>query len=171
MAGSSAKRFGRLEVMTSSNFVGCSMGRSPGLGALEDLVDVDGGMAELVGVVRAIAGQAPRFHIFTGADDVGSRCFMASSKSRLRWEKIAGLGTIMSAPARFRTRWRTAASISAGLCTGTLCMVRPAGLAATSVPFTLRRDAGFLSSHRIAMGDARGVRSSEARVACQPARC
>ena len=29
--------------MTSSNFVGCSTGRSAGLGALEDLVHVGGG--------------------------------------------------------------------------------------------------------------------------------
>jgi len=57
-----------LRLMTSSNFVAVRW-EIAGLGALEDLVDVDGGMAELVGVVRAIAGQAPRFHIFTGADD------------------------------------------------------------------------------------------------------
>jgi hypothetical protein len=58
-----------LEVDHQLELGGLLDGEIAGLGALEDLVDVDGGMAKLVGVVRAIAGQAPRFHIFTGADD------------------------------------------------------------------------------------------------------
>src|SRR5258705_12454086 len=64
-----AEGLGRLEVDHQFELGGLLDGKIAGLGALEDLVDVAGGMAELVGVVTAIAGQAARFHILTGADD------------------------------------------------------------------------------------------------------
>ena len=52
------RAFAVLRLITSSNFVGCSTGRSAGLGAFEDLVDVGGGPPELVMEVGSIGHEA-----------------------------------------------------------------------------------------------------------------
>jgi len=44
--------------MTSSNLVGCSKGKSTGLGALEDLVHVGGGATKTLGEVRRVGHEA-----------------------------------------------------------------------------------------------------------------
>ena len=49
-----------LRLMTSSNFVGCSTGRSAGLGALQDLVHEDGRAPPDVDDVRRHRTSAPR---------------------------------------------------------------------------------------------------------------
>ena len=47
--------------MTNSNFVGCSTGRSAGLGALQDLVHVGGGARHEIHRVRVVGHQAAGF--------------------------------------------------------------------------------------------------------------
>ena len=51
--------------MTSSNLVGCWTGRSAGLGALQDLVHVDGAAAIVIGTVRRVAHQTAGLHVFS----------------------------------------------------------------------------------------------------------
>ncbi len=45
-------------LITSSNFVGCSTGKSAGLGALEDLVHIGGGTSKVVAEARGVGHEA-----------------------------------------------------------------------------------------------------------------
>ena len=54
-----------LRLMTSSNFVGCSTGRSPGLAPPEDLVQVGRGAPIQVENARSIPHEAAEFHEFS----------------------------------------------------------------------------------------------------------
>ena len=51
------------KLMTSSNLVGCSMGRSPGLAPLAMLVDVGRGAAEQIYYAHTVAHETAVFHI------------------------------------------------------------------------------------------------------------
>jgi hypothetical protein len=52
-----------LRLMTSSNFVGCSTGRSAGLVPFEDLINIDRRAALPLADIRCIGHQAARLHI------------------------------------------------------------------------------------------------------------
>ena len=48
------------KLMTSSNFMGCSTGRSPGLAPLRNLVHVDGGSTVVLRVARTVGHESAR---------------------------------------------------------------------------------------------------------------
>src|SRR5438128_10079174 len=54
----SPRAFAVLRLITSSNFVGCSTGRSAGVGAFEDLVDVPGRAPKDLGITRTVRHEA-----------------------------------------------------------------------------------------------------------------
>ena len=71
--------FAVFRLMTSSNFVGCSTGRSAGFAPLEDLVDVGSGAPVQVGIAHAVAHKPTVFHKFWLRYIAGSRLFTARS--------------------------------------------------------------------------------------------
>ena len=72
-----------LRLMTNSNFVGCSTGKSAGLASFENFIYVNRGAAKLLGEIRRIRHEAARFH-FGFPKIVGSRFLKANSKTRAR---------------------------------------------------------------------------------------
>ena len=59
----SPSAFAVFRLITSSNFVGCSTGKSAGF-APQDFVDVNGGPSVQVTNAHAVAHQPPGFHKF-----------------------------------------------------------------------------------------------------------
>jgi len=49
---------------SNSNFVGCSIGKSPGCGAFQDFVHVPGTAVVNIGTVGTVAGKAAGFDVF-----------------------------------------------------------------------------------------------------------
>src|SRR5437899_496613 len=56
--------FAVFRLITSSNFVGCSTGKSAGLVPPKNLVHIDGGLARLLGSIGPIRHEKPGFHLF-----------------------------------------------------------------------------------------------------------
>ena len=126
-----------LRLITSSNFVGCSTGRSPGLAPLEDLIHIGSGAPEHFDNARAVKHEATSVHKFCPL--VYRReavlCREVCNLCPLRREARGPPSTRTALSMSLACGSRNTVSISLELLTSRYCSLTPSVLAASSVSF------------------------------------
>src|SRR5215831_1951730 len=128
-----------LTLITSSNVVGCSTGRSAGLAPLSILSTWLAARRFKSARFGPYAKRPPAVTASIHGYTAGSLCFAARSTTRLRSVKSIGLGNTMRASARSPAIVENAQSNSSGPFTAASRRCTPTVRAATSVSFTMLR--------------------------------